>query len=109
MLVQEIFPGKELQGPELSENFELSISSERKRPYNFDLNVDSDGKCKTPRSFGGIMREVSYFKLLLPISNTLNSGYHWFIYNSNGTNKGGDLYFNLGSISKIFFSDSKIV
>ena len=111
VLVQEIFPGKELTIG--SNNYQtilnLAYYPKEKGPYNFDLNVDSDGKLQNPEDrWGGIMREVQ-----TPNFETANIEYieFWvldpFIYNSNGTNKGGDLYFNLGSISEDILSDSR--
>jgi cell surface protein SprA len=111
VLVQEIFPGKELTIG--SNNYQsilnLAYYPKEKGPYNFDLNVDFDGKLRNPEDrWGGIMREVQ-----TPNFETANIEYieFWlldpFIYNKDGSQEGGDLYFNLGNVSEDILSDSR--
>lgn len=111
VLVQEIFPGKELTIG--SNNYQsilnLAYYPKEKGPYNFDLNVDFDGKLRNPEDrWGGIMREVQ-----TPNFETANIEYieFWlldpFIYNKDGSHEGGDLYFNLGNVSEDILSDSR--
>ncbi len=118
VMVQEIFPGKELVigSSNYQYVFNLAYFPKEKGPYNFDSNptdisggIDSDGKLKNPEDrWGGLMREVQ-----TPNFESSNIEYieFWlldpFIYNVDGTHKGGDLYFNLGNISEDILKDGK--
>jgi cell surface protein SprA len=78
-------------------------------PYNFDANnIDSQGFLKNPSdSWGGIMRKIE-----TPDFEAANIEYieFWmmdpFVYDSTA-NRGGDLYFNIGSISEDILKDSR--
>jgi cell surface protein SprA len=115
--VQEIFPGKDLQYMSIGYQsiFDLAFYPKEKGPYNFDAlpspvskGVDQEGKLNDPRSrWAGIMTNIT-----APNFEASNVEYieFWmldpFIYDK-GTHKGGDLYFNLGSISEDVLRDSR--
>ncbi|MDA3929149.1 MAG: cell surface protein SprA, partial [Prolixibacteraceae bacterium] len=114
----EIYPGKELPvgSPKYQYVMNLAFYPKEKGPYNFDAEptgisagIDDNGFLLNPSSrWGGIMREIH-----TPNFEAANVRYieFWmldpFIYNEDGSNKGGDLYFNLGSVSEDILKDSK--
>lgn len=115
----EIYPGKELAitTPPYITPLNIAYYPREKGPYNYDAEpvtgisagVDQDGKLKDPESrWGGMMREI-----VTPNFEAANVEYieFWvldpFIYNEDGSHKGGDLYFNLGNVSEDILKDSR--
>jgi cell surface protein SprA len=88
----------------------LSFFPNERGPYNLDVEgMDENGYLINPtKRWGGIMR-----KLDVTDFETSNIEYieFWmmdpFIYDKNGTDKGGELYFNLGDISEDILKDGK--
>jgi cell surface protein SprA len=117
VLIQEIFPGKELTpGFSYQNVFNLAYFPKDRGPYNYDTDpipgisrgIDSNGKLLDPASrWGGIMRDITS-----PNFESSNIEYieFWlmdpYIYNRE-TTKGGDLYFNLGNVSEDILRDSR--
>jgi cell surface protein SprA len=78
-----------------------------KGPYNYDTDINSEGKLNNPRNrWGGIMREIQTSDF-----ETSNVEYieFWLMdpYVLDSTHAGGDLYFNLGEISEDILRDSR--
>ena len=78
-----------------------------KGPYNYDTDINSEGKLNNPRNrWGGIMREIQTSDF-----ETSNVEYieFWLMdpYVLDSTSAGGDLYFNLGEISEDILRDSR--
>ncbi|RKD91919.1 cell surface protein SprA [Mangrovibacterium diazotrophicum] len=115
--VQEIYPDKELDAGETSilSVLNMAFYPNERGPYNFDLNSSSyssglnpDGTLAEPTTrWGGIMREITTTDF-----ESANIEYisFWmmdpFVNNDDGTDTGGDLYFNLGDISEDVLKDS---
>ena len=118
VLVQEIFPGKELTigATPYQYVFNLAYYPNERGPYNFDAEptevsagMDVNGYLKNPEQrWGGIMREIQ-----TPNFESSNIEYieFWmmdpFKYNVDNSQKGGDLYFNLGNVSEDILKDGK--
>jgi cell surface protein SprA len=109
---QEIFPDKQTdptKSPILTV-MNLSYYPTERGPYNLDVDhMKPDGTLQFPtKRWGGIMR-----KLDVTDFETANIEYieFWmmdpFINDSTKTDKGGDLYFNLGDISEDVLKDGK--
>ncbi|HIN40342.1 MAG TPA: cell surface protein SprA, partial [Flavobacteriales bacterium] len=113
VLETELFPNKELpsgQPPNLA-MFDVAFYPGDRGPYNYDVeNLNSDGTFANPNHrWGGIMRSISTndfeaaniefveFWMMDPFHNSQGQ------YNSTG----GDLYFNLGSISEDVLKDGR--
>jgi cell surface protein SprA len=111
VLIPEIFPNRETPSTLTTRLTVMNLSyyPTERGPYNLDVNgMDELGNLKFPEQrWGGIMR-----KLDVTDFETSNIEYleFWmmdpFIYN-DGTDKGGDLYFNLGDISEDILKDGK--
>ncbi len=110
---QEIFPNREslLGQSSYMPVLNLSFYPDERGPYNLDAtNWDPiTGRLANPeKRWGGIMRklETSDFE-------TANIEYieFWlmdpFVYDTLGTSKGGNLYFNLGDVSEDILKDGK--
>ena len=106
----EIFKGRDVPPNDVDVQtiFDLAYYPTEKGPYNYDTNLERDGSLRDPASrWGGIMRDMQTTNF-----ETANYGYieFWvmdpFIYD-DGTNEGGDLYFNLGSVSEDILKDSR--
>lgn len=114
--ISEIFPGKELTYNSVTyqNTLDLAYFPKERGPYNFDVQgsayssgIDEEGNLKDPASrWGGVMRNLETTDL-----EAANTEYieFWlldpFLYD-DGTNTGGDLYFNLGNISEDVLKDS---
>jgi len=113
VLETEIFPKKSLptgQPPNIAV-FDLVFYPGERGPYNYDINnVNSNGTFSNPNDrWGGIMRSIN--------TNDFEAANIEFIEfwmmdpfhsdNGNSANNGGDLYFNLGSISEDVLKDGR--
>ncbi|MDP4185505.1 MAG: cell surface protein SprA, partial [Bacteroidota bacterium] len=114
----EIFPYKQTTVglPTNIPTLDLAFYPKERGPYNFDAlgsvytaGLNSDGSLKSPETrWGGIMRkmETSDFE-----SANIEFVEFWmldpFIYNTDNTQKGGDLYLNLGNVSEDLLRDSR--
>lgn len=107
---QEVFPNKQIPAgqPNILSTLDLTYFPRERGPYNFSVSrLNDDGTFKDPtNSWGGIMRrlETNDFEAL-----NVEFIEFWmldpFIYNEGSS--GGDLYFNLGSISEDILKDGK--
>ncbi len=112
VLIKEVFPNKSYlsYNPSILTVMNLSFFPNERGPYNLDVDgMDENGYLTNPeKRWGGIMR-----KLDVTDFETSNIEYieFWmmdpFIYDKNGTDKGGELYFNLGDISEDILKDGK--
>ena len=106
----EIYPNKELSYGEtgILNVLNLSFYPQERGPYNVDADgIGPDGLLTHPeRRWGGMMRAMD-------VTNFENANYEYiefwlmdpFIDDEDGTNPGGDLYFNLGEISEDILKD----
>jgi len=115
---KEIFPDREtpVGYPTNIPVLDLAFYPSEKGPYNFDSKpttfsrgVNADGTLQDPESrWGGIMRKVETSDFEAANIEFIE---FWvmdpFIYDTLNTNKGGDLYFNLGDISEDVLKDSR--
>lgn len=112
VLIPEIFPNRETPSTLTSRLTVMNLSyyPTERGPYNLDVDgLDANGKLINPeKRWGGIMRRLDVTDF-----ETSNIEYleFWmmdpFIYNEDGTDRGGDLYFNLGDISEDILKDGK--
>ncbi len=112
VLIKEVFPNKSYlsYNPSILTVMNLSFFPTERGPYNLEVDgMDENGYLTNPeKRWGGIMR-----KLDVTDFETSNIEYieFWmmdpFIYDKNGTDKGGELYFNLGDISEDILKDGK--
>ena len=112
VLIKEVFPNKSYlsYNPSILTVMNLSFFPNERGPYNLDVEgMDENGYLINPtKRWGGIMR-----KLDVTDFETSNIEYieFWmmdpFIYDKNGVDKGGELYFNLGDISEDILKDGK--
>ena len=112
VLIPEVFPNRETLSTLTTRLTVMNLSyyPTERGPYNLDVDgMDEWGNLKNPRNrWGGIMR-----KLDVTDFETANIEYleFWlmdpFIYNNDGSDRGGDLYFNLGDISEDILKDGK--
>ncbi len=112
VLIKEVFPNKSYlsYNPSILTVMNLSYFPTERGPYNLDVDgMDENGYLTNPtKRWGGIMR-----KLDVTDFETSNIEYieFWmmdpFIYDKNGVDKGGELYFNLGDISEDILKDGK--
>ena len=118
ILEQEIFPNKQVditKSPRMT-IMNLSFYPTERGPYNLDVNptatskgINPDGTLIDPKSrWGGIMRKLDATDF-----ETSNIEYieFWmmdpFITDVTKTDKGGNLYFNLGDVSEDVLKDGK--
>jgi len=112
VLEQEIFPNRETLATQTSRMtiMNLSYYPTERGPYNLDVEkMNSDGTLMNPKDrWGGIMRKLDATDF-----ETSNIEYleFWmmdpFINDKTKTDKGGDLYFNLGDVSEDILKDGK--
>jgi cell surface protein SprA len=112
VLEEEIFPNKERLATQTSRMtiMNLSFYPNERGPYNLDLDgMNADGSLMNPeKRWGGIMRK-------LDVTDFENANIEYiefwmmdpFITDKDGTQKGGDLYINLGDISEDVLKDGK--
>jgi cell surface protein SprA len=110
--IKEVFPNRSYLYTDASvlTVMNLSYYPTERGPYNVDVDgMDQNGYLTNPeKRWGGIMRKLDNTDF-----ETSNIEYieFWmmdpFIYDKNGTDKGGDLYFNLGDVSEDILKDGK--
>ncbi|OON66773.1 cell surface protein SprA [Hymenobacter sp. CRA2] len=131
----EVFPGRDngQLGGSFENTFDLAYYPAERGQYNYNPNVSSDGRFLNPtqsaafnqRNYGGISREITFdtdfdnanveyleFWLMDPFIKSKNPGSTYAdIDDSDPTTpdgpntKGGELYFNLGTISEDLLPD----
>ena len=112
VLLKEIFPKRSTQfGEGLLTTFDLAFYPKDKGPYNYEYRngrVNANGKLTNPKqSWGGLMRNIDQTDF-----ETGNIEYieFWlqdpFIANTSNPT-GGNLYFNLGTISEDILKDGQ--
>ena len=119
ILETEVFPNKD-PDPGLINNLptlDLAFYPRERGPYNYETSggdfsagLNADGTLKEPRSrWGGIMREIqsSDFE-----ASNVEFIQFWIMdpfneQDGNPNHAGGDLYFNIGSISEDVLKDSR--
>jgi cell surface protein SprA len=105
----EIYPNKQLTYGEtgILNVLNLSFYPEERGPYNVDADdVDENGKLLHPETrWGGMMRAMD-------VTNFENANYEYIEFwmmdpfiGDDGSNEGGDLYFNLGEVSEDILKD----
>ncbi len=107
---QEVFPNKQIPTgqPNILSTLDLTYFPRERGPYNFSVDrLNADGTFKDPaNSWGGIMRrlETNDFEAL-----NVEFIEFWVLdpFIDNPGASGGDLYFNLGSISEDILKDGK--
>lgn len=106
----ELYPNREAAYGESTNITMLNLAyyPDERGPYNFSTDIDHDGRLETPeRNWGGIQR-----KLETTDFESANIEYieFWmmdpFIYDQS-EGRGGDLYFNIGSVSEDVLPDSR--
>ena len=111
VLEREVFPNRQMHHgqPATIPVLNLSYYPDERGPYNLDTNVDSEGKLLNPKKrWGGITRRMDIRDF-----EEANIEYieFWlmdpFAHDTLGTARGGDLYFNLGTISEDILKDGK--
>lgn len=108
---EELYPNKEAAYGESTNISILNLAyyPNERGQYNFTRDLDKDGFLKNPEDkWAGIQRklETTDFE-----TNNVEYIEFWmldpFIYNSEKPNVGGDLYFNVGTISEDVLKDSR--
>jgi len=110
--LEEVFPYKETLATQNSRMtiMNLSYYPTERGPYNLDVDgMDENGYLTNPeKRWGGIMRKLDITDFE---SSNIEYIEFWmmdpFIYNTSGTDQGGDLYFDLGDISEDILKDGK--
>ncbi|HEU0110894.1 MAG TPA: cell surface protein SprA [Flavisolibacter sp.] len=109
ILSTEIFPQRTNDlGQNLLTTFDLAYYPKERGPYNFrTTNIDANGRLLNPKeAWGGIMRNIDQTDF-----ETSNIEFIEFWVQDpfiNGRNpQGGELYFNLGTISEDVLKDGK--
>ena len=86
----------------------LAFYPKEKGPYNYDINVNSDGSLKNPETrWAGVQRELSSTDFE---ESNIEYIEFWmmdpFVY-GNGSGQSGNLIFNIGDISEDILKDSR--
>ena len=111
--VNELFPNRDQSSYNGATStlpiLNLAFYPEERGPYNFNPDLDINGHLLTPETtWGGMMRKLDTNDF-----ETANVEYieFWmldpFIYDKEGSNKGGDFYINLGEVSEDVLHDGK--
>jgi len=108
--INEVFPETEVPigSPTIIPMFDLAYYPQERGMYNFDdIDVNTDGTLRNPEArWGGITRALT-------TSNFEESNIEyiqiWMMdpFEEDPTNTGGDLYFNLGSVSEDILRDGR--
>ncbi len=116
ILFSEVFPNRELDAasPRNIAMFDLSYYPEERGPYNFDVEgstysagLNIYGTLKDPESrWGGIMRSLQTNNFE---EQNIEYIQFWMLdpYLEDPNHQGGDLYFNLGSVSEDLLKDGR--
>ncbi|MDR0810969.1 MAG: cell surface protein SprA, partial [Paludibacter sp.] len=118
VLIKEVFPNKSylLTDRAILTVLNLSFYPEERGPFNLDINqtpysagISEYGKLLNPKTrWGGIMRKLDNTDFE---ASNIEYIEFWmmdpFIYDKDGTDTGGDLYFNLGDVSEDILKDGK--
>ncbi len=107
---REIFPEKKdynLPGQNYLSVLNLAYYPAERGPYNFDANVNPDGRLNNPAErWGGVMRDISNSDF-----ETANIEFieFWMMdpFIENPDHAGGDFYIHLGEISEDILRDSR--
>ena len=108
---EELYPNKEAAYGESTNISVLNLAyyPNERGQYNYTRDLTADGFLNTPEEkWGGIQRklETTDFE-----TNNIEYIEFWmldpFIYNANKAGVGGDLYFNVGTISEDVLKDSR--
>jgi len=116
VLVQEVFPNLELDNsqPRNIATLDLAYYPRERGPYNYDVEptiysagLNQEGNLRDPSSrWGGIMRDISVTNFE---EQNIEFIQFWMLnpfYGADGDPPpGGDLYFNLGSVSEDILRD----
>ncbi|NVK27533.1 MAG: cell surface protein SprA [Flavobacteriia bacterium] len=117
--IKEVFPNTSLQQGTTVQNiamFDLAFYPNERGPYNFEVEptnysagINADGELRDPESrWGGIMRplQVNNFE-----EQNIEFIQFWimdpYLEVEDANNPGGDLYFNLGSVSEDILKDGR--
>ena len=109
--IREVYPNRDTNTGESNTLpiLNLAYYPNERGPYNLDTDVTQDGKLNDPKKrWGGMMRKIDTSDF-----ETANVQYieFWmmdpFVYDSDISGVGGDLYFNLGDISEDVLKDGK--
>ncbi len=114
VLEQEIFPNRQTPQGQTSRMTVLNLSyyPTERGPYNLDVaGMNADGTLANPKSrWGGIMRKLDASSSDFETANIEYIEF-WmmdpFINDKTKSDKGGDLYFNLGDASEDILKDGK--
>jgi cell surface protein SprA len=110
VFISEVFPETEIPigNPTIIPMFDLSYWPEERGIYNFDdVNVDSDGKLLDPKSrWAGITRTLNTSNFE---ESNIEYIHFWLMdpFAEDPNNQGGELYFNLGSVSEDILRDGR--
>ena len=108
--INEVFPETEVPigNPTIIPMFDLSYNPTERGQYNFDDNgVNTDGSLSNPEDrWGGITRALTTSNFE---ESNIEFIHIWLMdpFAEDPTNDGGDLYFNLGSISEDVLRDGR--
>jgi cell surface protein SprA len=122
---QEIYPQRSLQAAQVNEpTLDLAYFPEERGMYNFNPNITSEGKLPDPKkNFASLTRAITFdtdfdnaniqyieFWMMDPFIAGNNGNIHLDGGNTvidNSLNPGGELWFQLGSVSEDIMKDSK--
>lgn len=114
VLQTEIFPNVRLSTPQTITCMNVGFYPNERGPYNYDVDpgsfskgIDASGNLLTPESrWGGIMRKIETTDFE---SNNIEFIQFWmmdpFTTNTINDSTGGDLYFNIGTLSEDILKD----
>ncbi|MCK5781642.1 MAG: cell surface protein SprA [Flavobacteriales bacterium] len=108
--LKEIFPQTEVPigNPTIIPMFDLSYKPTVRGMYNFDAdNVNSDGSLENPEDrWGGITRSLTTSNFE---ESNIEFIHVWMMdpFEEGSISEGGDLYFNLGSVSEDILRDGR--
>ncbi|MEN8136911.1 MAG: cell surface protein SprA [Bacteroidota bacterium] len=108
--INEVFPETEVPigNPTIIPMFDLSYNPTERGMYNFDSdNVNNDGSLANPEDrWGGITRALNTSNFE---ESNIEFIHVWMMdpFSEDPNNEGGDLYFNIGSISEDILRDGR--
>ena len=116
VLVREVYPNRQLDAsqPRNIAMMDVAYYPAERGPYNFDVapsaysaGIDQDGALRAPESrWGGIMRSLQTNNFE---EQNIEYIQFWIMdpFMEDPSLKGGDLYFNLGSVSEDILKDGR--